>query len=51
MGTKVQTPAQAAGVECLKKTGEMDESESCKECRYWSRCLSAIMGVLEAEGR
>lgn len=47
MGTKVTDAPGAAGVECPKKTGEMDESESCKECPYWSRCYSAIMGVLE----
>lgn len=36
----------AAGVECPKKTGEMDKSESCRECQYWHRCGRAIMGSM-----
>lgn len=46
MGTKIMDAPTAAGVVCPKKTGEMDESEPCRKCPYWSRCMDAIMGVM-----
>jgi len=42
----VQTPAEAAGVECPKATGKMKESASCFDCPSWGRCMSAILAVL-----
>jgi len=48
MGTKVRDAPTAAGVECPKKMGLMDEDESCRKCPSWARCMGAILGVLEA---
>ena len=48
MGTKVGDLPGIAGVECPKKTGEMDKDESCRECRYFVRCMRTLRGVLEA---
>ena len=50
MGAKVVDAPTAAGVECPKKTGEMDESESCRECPYWSRCMDAVMAAMRSVG-
>jgi len=46
MGTKISTPAEVASVKCPKKTGEMSEDTSCKECSYYADCMRAIMGAL-----
>lgn len=45
-GTKIKTPAAAAGVICPKDTGEMDPDISCKECEHFQACYSSIMGAL-----
>lgn len=50
MGMKVTDAPDAAGVPCPKKSGEMDESESCKKCPYWSRCYATIMGAMRDVG-
>ncbi len=46
MGTKVSTTHEIAKVECPKETGEMKDEVSCRECKYWIRCMNAILGVL-----
>jgi len=50
MGTKVRTPAEVVGVECPKKTGEMEKTESCEECPFYLRCLVAVYRAMGAEG-
>ena len=50
MGVKVSTPYERAGVECPKRTGEMDMSLSCKNCPSWPRCMNSILGALGVEG-
>lgn len=41
-GTTIQTPAHAAGVECLKETGEMRTDEDCNSCRHFDACMAAV---------
>lgn len=45
-GTKISTPAAAAGVTCPKETGEMDPETSCQTCKHYPICYSKIMGAL-----
>jgi len=45
-GTKISTPAAAAGVICPKETGEMDPETSCQTCKHYPVCFSKIMGSL-----
>ena len=41
-GTKISTPAAAAGVTCPKETGEMDLKESCEGCKHFAVCFDAV---------
>ena len=45
-GTKISTPAAAAGVTCPKETGEMDPETSCQTCKHYPVCFGKIMGAL-----
>lgn len=45
-GTKISTPAAAAGVTCPKETGEMDPETSCETCEHYQVCFNKIIGVL-----
>lgn len=47
-GTIIQTPAQAAGVECPKRTGEMPWDADCRKCRHYDACLAAVKRELGA---
>ena len=50
MGTKVVDIPTAAGVECPKKMGAMDQDEPCTKCRHYAKCWGVILGVLEEVG-
>lgn len=39
MGTKVQTLAQAAGVECPNSTSEMSKDEPYTKCEHHQKCI------------
>jgi len=45
MGTKILDVPSAAGVECLKKTGEMAPDAPCTACIYYSKCVTALAEV------
>lgn len=49
MVSKVTDIPGVAGVECPKKTGEMDKDTSCRECPYYSKCFNAIMDTIGAK--
>lgn len=49
MPTKVRDLPERAGVECPKKTGEMDESMSCRWCPNFGPCWEAMIRACEAE--
>ncbi len=46
MITKISTLAERAGVICPKDEGTMSADISCKECKYWIRCMNVIMGAI-----
>jgi len=45
-GTKINTPAAAAGVTCPKDTGEMDPEESCMNCKNFKACFNVVFEAL-----